>query len=79
MRRTGSLIIRTPVVRGSKAREGKVRRLLEATGRVVGQAKRFATEIADGVKRAADTDQLAVRGASRIAKLVNGVGVSKPA
>ena len=55
MRRTGSLIIRTPVVRGSKAREGKVRRLLEATGRVVGQAKRFATEIGDGVKRAADT------------------------
>src|ERR1700726_2475455 len=31
------------------------RRLLEATGRVVGQAKRFATEIGDGVKRAADT------------------------
>ena len=28
------------------------RRLLEATGRVVGQAKRFATEIGDGVKRA---------------------------
>src|SRR3989441_1577501 len=31
------------------------RRLLEATGRVVGQAKRFATQIGDGVKRAADT------------------------
>src|SRR5258708_18274692 len=30
------------------------RRLLQATGRVVGQAKRFATEIGDGVKRAAD-------------------------
>src|SRR5467141_5462060 len=30
------------------------RRLLEATGRVVGQAKRFAKEIGDGVKRAAD-------------------------
>ena len=30
-------------------------RLLNATGRVVGQAKRFATEIGDGVKRAADT------------------------
>jgi transposase, IS5 family len=29
-------------------------RLLEATGRVVGQAKRFAKEIGDGVKRAAD-------------------------
>ena len=27
-------------------------RLLEATGRVVGQAKRFAKEIGDGVKRA---------------------------
>jgi len=26
------------------------RRLLEATGRVVGQAKRFATQIGDGVK-----------------------------
>src|SRR3984893_14875935 len=31
------------------------RKLLEATGRVVGQAKRFATQIGDGVKRAADT------------------------
>ena len=30
------------------------RRLLEATGRVVGQARRFAKEIDDGVKRAAD-------------------------
>ena len=30
------------------------RRLLEATGRVVGQAKRFAKEIGDGVKQAAD-------------------------
>ena len=30
------------------------RRLLEATGRVVGQAKRFAREIDDGVKRAAE-------------------------
>src|SRR5229473_3658667 len=30
------------------------RRLLEATGRVVGQAKRFAKEIGDGVKRAVD-------------------------
>src|SRR4029077_20929175 len=30
-------------------------RLLQATGRVVGQAKRFATQIGDGVKRAADT------------------------
>jgi transposase, IS5 family len=30
------------------------RRLLEATGRVAGQAKRFAKEISDGVKRAAD-------------------------
>ena len=29
-------------------------RLLEATGRVVGQAKRFASEIDDGVKRAAE-------------------------
>jgi IS5 family transposase len=29
-------------------------RLLEATGRVVGQAKRFAREIDDGVKRAAE-------------------------
>src|ERR1700732_1177173 len=31
------------------------RRLLEATGRVVGQAKSVATELGDGVKRAADT------------------------
>ena len=30
------------------------RRLLEATGRVVGQARRLAKEIDDGVKRAAD-------------------------
>ena len=30
------------------------RRLLEATGRVVGQARRFAKEIDDGVKRAAE-------------------------
>ena len=30
------------------------RRLLEATGRVVGQAKRFAKEIDDGVKRATE-------------------------
>ena len=30
------------------------RRLLEATGRVVGQAKRFAKEISQGVKRAAE-------------------------
>ena len=30
------------------------RKLLDATGRVVGQAKRFAQEIGDGVKRAAD-------------------------
>ena len=30
------------------------RRLLEATGRVVGQARRFAKQIDDGVKRAAD-------------------------
>ena len=30
------------------------RRLLEATGRVVGQARRFAKEIGDGVKRAAE-------------------------
>src|ERR1700746_226334 len=30
------------------------RRLLEATGRVVGQAKRFATEIDNGVKQAAE-------------------------
>jgi IS5 family transposase len=30
------------------------RKLLDATGRVVGQAKRFAKEIGDGVKRAAD-------------------------
>src|SRR5207253_8798265 len=30
------------------------RRLLEATGRVVGQARRFAKEISDGVKRAAE-------------------------
>src|ERR1700730_12047125 len=36
------------------------RRLLEATGRVVGQAKRFATEIGDGVKRAADTPRQVV-------------------
>ena len=30
------------------------RRLLQATGRVVGQARRFAKQIDDGVKRAAD-------------------------
>jgi IS5 family transposase len=36
------------------------RRLLEATGRVVGQAKRFAKEIDAGVKRAADGSRQAV-------------------
>jgi IS5 family transposase len=41
------------------------RRLLEATGRVVGQAKRFATQIGDGVKRAADTRrQVVLEGAA---------------
>jgi hypothetical protein len=30
------------------------RRLLSSTSRVVGQAKRFSTEIADGVKRSGD-------------------------
>ena len=35
-------------------------RLLEATGRVVGQAKRFAKEIGDGVKRAADIQRQVV-------------------
>src|SRR5271169_4928990 len=42
------------------------RRLLEATGRVVGQAKRFAKEIGDGVKRAADIRrQVVLEGLSR--------------
>jgi transposase, IS5 family len=36
------------------------RRLLEATGRVVGQAKRFAKEIDDGVKRAAESSRQAM-------------------
>jgi IS5 family transposase len=36
------------------------RRLLETTGRVVGQARRFAKEIDDGVKRAADGSRQAV-------------------
>ena len=41
-------------------------RLLEATGRVVGQAKRFAKEIGDGVKRAADIQrQVVLEGLSR--------------
>ena len=35
-------------------------RLLETTGRVVGQAKRFAKEIGDGVKRAADIQRQVV-------------------
>ena len=34
-----------------KLKEG-YRKLLNSTSRVVGQAKRFCTEIADGVKRA---------------------------
>lgn len=39
------------------------RRLLDATGRVVGQAKRFSKEIAVGVKRATDVmQQLALEG-----------------
>jgi len=43
------------------------RRLLEATGRVVGQAKRFVTEIGDGVKRAADTRrQVVLEGLRRV-------------
>src|SRR6516225_3203403 len=41
-------------------------RLVEATGRVVGQAKRFAKEIGDGVKRAADIRrQVVLEGLSR--------------
>jgi transposase, IS5 family len=39
------------------------RRLLSSTSRVVGQAKRFSTEIADGVKRSADVmKQIALDG-----------------
>jgi len=34
--------------------EQRYRRLLDTTSRVVGQAKRFAKEISDGVKRTAD-------------------------
>ena len=42
------------------------RRLLEATGRVVGQAKRFAKEISEGVKRSVDLrKQVALEGLRR--------------
>ena len=41
------------------------RRLLEATGRVVGQAKRFAKEIDDGVKRAEGSRQAVLEGLRR--------------
>jgi hypothetical protein len=42
------------------------RRLLEATGRVVGQAKRFAKEISEGVKRAVELrKQVALEGLRR--------------
>jgi transposase, IS5 family len=50
----------------AKGRQGGERlaqaycRLLEATGRVVGQAKRFAKEIDDGVKRAAEISRQVV-------------------
>lgn len=37
--------------------ERRYRRLLDATSRVVGQAKRFSTEISQGVKRSADVLQ----------------------
>jgi IS5 family transposase len=40
--------------------ERAYRRLLAATGRVVGQARHFAKEIDDGVKRAADSSRQAV-------------------
>jgi IS5 family transposase len=41
----------------------RYRQLLEATSRVVGQAKRFANEVADGVKRSTDIlQQLALDG-----------------
>jgi len=41
------------------------RRLLAATGRVVGQAKRFATEIKEGVKRAEGSRQAVLEGLRR--------------
>ena len=40
-------------------------RLLQATGRVVGQAKRFAKEIDDGVKRAESSRQAVLEGLRR--------------
>jgi len=59
-------IARTARSRGQinhdKLRQG-YRRLLDATSRVVGQAKRFSREIANGVKRAADVvRQVALEG-----------------
>ena len=50
-------IARAPRQRSTKRREAGagLPQITGATGRVVGQAKRFATEIGDGVKRAADT------------------------
>jgi transposase, IS5 family len=51
---------------GPKLAQG-YRRLLEATGRVVGQAKRFATEIGNGIKQAIDIrEQLALQGLRHI-------------
>jgi transposase, IS5 family len=50
-------IARAARAKGQQSREKLAqayRRLLAATGRVVGQAKRFAQEISGGVKRAAD-------------------------
>src|SRR5262249_25496035 len=47
----------------AKLRKLGYRRLLDATSRVVGQAKRFSREIANGVKRAADVvRQVALEG-----------------
>ena len=40
--------------RGREKLQGIYRKLLAITGRVVAQAKRFSSEIAEGVKRAAD-------------------------
>jgi transposase, IS5 family len=49
-----------PVRFSAMSRSRPVKRLLAATGRVVGQAKLFAKEINDGVKRAVEGSRQAV-------------------
>ena len=57
---------RTKGEKGKQKIEPLYRKLLDITGRVVGQAKRFSSEIASGVKRSSDVlKQAALEGLKR--------------